>query len=198
EKPITLRAKTAAKNRNSRLCVRFIPLLCASRRRNHRHHFDRGALTNMKKFSSLNVKMAVLLWLAITAPAQAATLTVTNLNDNGAGSLRQAISIAASGDAINFSVVGTIPLTNGELLIATDLGIVGPGPANLAISGRGLTRIFEVATNVVASISCLTITGGSAGDGNAGAFLPLRTRPTRRNQSLLPPATAAPAVALSM
>ena len=38
-------------------------------------------------------------------PAAAAnTLTVTNTNDSGAGSLRQAIADAASGDTINFNL----------------------------------------------------------------------------------------------
>jgi trimeric autotransporter adhesin len=46
------------------------------------------------------------------------TLTVVNLNDHGAGSLRQAImdaDNAAGADVINFNVAGTIQLTSGAL-----------------------------------------------------------------------------------
>ena len=38
------------------------------------------------------------------APAFAVTLTVSNTNDSGAGSLRQAIADAAPGDTIDFAV----------------------------------------------------------------------------------------------
>ena len=69
------------------------------------------------------------------APAHAATITVANTNDSGAGSLRQAISSAAAGDTISFaaSVTGTITLNTGELAISHDLTIQGPGANVLAI-----------------------------------------------------------------
>ena len=60
------------------------------------------------------VLLALVALVVGTAVTQAATLTVTNLSDRGAGSLRQAIADAASGDTINFSVTGTITLTSGE------------------------------------------------------------------------------------
>src|SRR5437016_2662040 len=53
----------------------------------------------------------------------AATIVVANGNDNGPGSLRQAISNAAPCDFISFSISGTITLTNGELLITKELHI---------------------------------------------------------------------------
>lgn len=46
------------------------------------------------------------------------TITVTNTNDSGPGSLRQALADAGQGDAIDFAVTGTIGLTSGELLVA--------------------------------------------------------------------------------
>ena len=52
---------------------------------------------------------------AIVAHARADTITVTNTNDSGPGSLRQALADANSGDTINFAVTGTIGLTTGEL-----------------------------------------------------------------------------------
>src|SRR6202163_2047981 len=59
------------------------------------------------------------------------TITVTTPNDNGAGSLRDAISNASSGDTINFdSGITTINLTSGGFSISKNLTINGPG-ANL-------------------------------------------------------------------
>ena len=49
--------------------------------------------------------------------ARAAAITVTNGNDNGPGSLRQALTIANDGDTINFAVTGAITLTSGGLPI---------------------------------------------------------------------------------
>ena len=41
-------------------------------------------------------------------------ITVTNTNDSGPGSLRQALADANDGDTINFAVTGTIGLTTGN------------------------------------------------------------------------------------
>jgi large repetitive protein len=79
--------------------------------------------------------------------ARATTITVTNTNDSGAGSLRQALADANDGDTIDFSVTGTITLMpqNFELVIGKSVTISGPGPANLAVSAGGAIRVFYVA-----------------------------------------------------
>src|SRR6516165_7103032 len=67
------------------------------------------------------------------------TLTVLNNLDSGAGSLRDAIKNAGSGDTIVFasSLNGqTITLTSGGLAISHSLDIEGPGANLLAISGN--------------------------------------------------------------
>lgn len=92
-------------------------------------------------------------------PAIAATITVTNLNDSGPGSLRQALAEASDGDTIDFSVVGTIILTSGELKINKNLTITGSGKENLAISGNDASRVFYIFDTV--SISGLTIKNGN-------------------------------------
>lgn len=111
--------------------------------------------------------------LSLAPTTYAATFTVTNLNDSGAGSLRDAISQAnsASGaDTINFTVTGTIALTS-DILISDDLTINGPGAANLTISPTGSARVFTLFPDPTVTISGVTIsrTSGSTDD-NGGAI----------------------------
>jgi len=101
----------------------------------------------------------------LAGTACAATLTVTNLNDSGAGSLRDSIASASPGDTIQFQVTGTITLTSGELLIAQSLTITGPGASQLAISGNHASRVIEIAAGAPVSLSGLTIENGAALDG---------------------------------
>jgi hypothetical protein len=70
------------------------------------------------------------------------TITVTNTNDSGPGSLRQAIADASNGDNINFAVTGVI-VVNSYLDISKDIHILGPGANLLAIDGGGTTQIFK-------------------------------------------------------
>jgi hypothetical protein len=101
------------------------------------------------------------------------TFTVLNLADSGAGSLRQMILDAESNpgpDVIIFakSVRGTITLTGGQLNIASDLTIDGPGANALTISGNNSSRIFNVIGGadtsgaIAVTISGLTISDGRA------------------------------------
>jgi hypothetical protein len=88
------------------------------------------------------------------------TLTVTSLNDSGAGSLRQAIIDTQSGDTINFQsgLTGTIPLTSNELYISKNLTINGGGA--ITIDGNHQWRDFEIAGVATVTLSGLTITDG--------------------------------------
>jgi len=110
-----------------------------------------------------------------------AILTVTNTNDSGAGSLRQAIADAASGDTITFNLSNcpcTITLTTGELVINKNLTITGPGTSQLTISGGNTSRVFFInpgasgattgppATSPTVNISNLKIANGLANGGN--------------------------------
>jgi hypothetical protein len=106
-------------------------------------------------------------------PAAAATITVTNTDDNGAGSLRQAIINAVSGDTINFSITGTITLTSGELLINKNLTINGPGASVLAISGNNSSRIFNITAGDVL-VTGITIQDGNPGSGSNGGGILVR------------------------
>ena len=101
----------------------------------------------------------------IALSTQAATITVTNTNDSGAGSLRQAIADAVNGDTIDFGVTGTITLTTGELLVDKSITINGPGSDHLTVDGNHASRVFYVGSvGVTATIAGLTITNGNAAD----------------------------------
>jgi hypothetical protein len=97
----------------------------------------------------------------------AAAVVVTNTNDDGPGSLRDAIATAASGSTIQFdaSVAGqAIVLTSGELVIAQpDLTIEGPA-AGMVVSGNGQYRVFDI-TGQSATLRNVTISDGLSDDG---------------------------------
>jgi parallel beta-helix repeat protein len=140
-------------------------------------------------FSTILISIAVLLatpartWHS-TAISPAATIIVTNTNDSGAGSLRQAISSAASGDTITFAIPTsdpgydsaagkyTITLTTAELTIATNLTITGPGANQLTISGNNHSRVFNINTSsaIAVNISGVTMSNGTAPNGG-GIFI---------------------------
>ncbi len=106
-----------------------------------------------------------------------ATFHVTNTNDAGAGSLRDAISQAnamAGADVINFTgsifkdaVPDLITLTSGQLLLNSDITIKGTGASKLSISGNNTSRVFEIASGNV-TISGLSITEGSVSNNSYG------------------------------
>jgi predicted outer membrane repeat protein len=108
------------------------------------------------------------------APAGAATITVSNLNDSGAGSLRNALATANDGDTIDLTgLSGTINLTSGELVIEDAVTIAGPGAGALAIDGGGTGRVFSTdfsITGGAVTVSGLTITHGDAGTGAGGGL----------------------------
>jgi hypothetical protein len=101
----------------------------------------------------------------------ATTIVVTNTNDSGSGSLRDALAAANDGDTIDATgVSGTILLTSGELQINHNVTINGPGAGNLAVNGNATSRVFEnFASNV--TISGFTITNGRVDDDNGGGIL---------------------------
>jgi hypothetical protein len=87
-------------------------------------------------------------------------ITVTNTNDSGPGSLRQALADANDGDTIEFAVTGTIELTSGELVIDKSITITGPGSDQLAVSAtppQHTFRIFHIMASPTVIIEGLTI-----------------------------------------
>ncbi|MEH2083719.1 MAG: DUF4347 domain-containing protein [Nostoc sp.] len=93
---------------------------------------------------------------------------VTNTNDSGAGSLRQALlnaNATAGADTITFAdsvftdaTPDIITLTSGQLTITDDVTIVGTGASQLTISGNNASSVFEIAgTGTDVSIDGLKI-----------------------------------------
>jgi hypothetical protein len=117
------------------------------------------------------VAVGVLLFCAVVIHLQATTLTVTNTNDSGLGSLRQTLATANDGDTINFAVTGTISLTSGELLVERNVTISGPGAATLTVDGNATSRVFHIGPGKTVSIWGLTLTNGSTDSENGGGML---------------------------
>ena len=94
--------------------------------------------------------------------------------DNGAGSLRDAIAAAQSGDTIQFAPAldgQTITLTSGGLIIDKRVMVIGPGASRLTVqrstvAGTPAFRIFEILSDRVVTIQGLTISNGYAPGGS--------------------------------
>ncbi|MFN6528980.1 DUF4347 domain-containing protein [Nostoc sp. ChiSLP03a] len=135
---------------------------------------------------------------SITPPVNTDTV-VTNTNDSGTGSLRQAILNANStvgADTITFAGVfaDTIPdiitLTSGKLTIADDVTILGTGASSLTVSGNNSSGVFEISgTATDASIDGLKITNASNAAGsillNRNATLSLTNSTISNNAGLV-------------
>ena len=98
-------------------------------------------------------------------------IVVSNTDDSGAGSLRQALLSAPGGATIVFAnnLKGqTIALTSGVLSVNQSVKIDGPGASELAVSGGGLSQVFSVAAGANVTISGLTVTDGLSNTGEFG------------------------------
>jgi hypothetical protein len=100
------------------------------------------------------------------APAHAclAAITVTNTNDSGAGSLRQAMADICAGGTITFGSDASITLTSSSLLLKKIMTIDGAGHS-VTISGGFALGDFSVNSGVTASLKHLLIANGKAHQG---------------------------------
>jgi CSLREA domain-containing protein len=133
----------------------------------------------VRKTPVVMMLLAVVGSLLVSHRALAVPITVNSTSDSGPGNctatctLRDAIATAASGDTINFSVVGLITLNGTEIVFGKDLTIIGPGARALTVSGAGASRILQITSGTV-TISGLTFTNGNGPD-FGGAILSLGT-----------------------
>ncbi|MDY7012763.1 MAG: DUF4114 domain-containing protein [Cyanobacteriota bacterium] len=107
-------------------------------------------------------------------------LTVTNLNDSGSGSLRDAIASAKSGDTLKFksSLAGkTLKLKSGQLVIDKNLTVDASAAPGVTISGNKTWRVFEIqGSNLKVTLRGLTVANGkTSANGLDGAGAGIRT-----------------------
>src|SRR5205823_11024102 len=106
---------------------------------------------------------------ALALSANGTVVTVTNTNDSGLGSMRQALAVANDGDTIDATgISGVINLTSGELLVGTSVTINGPGADVLAVDGNAAGRVFFITLGETVTISGFTIRNGHAGNAGGG------------------------------
>ena len=128
----------------------------------------------MKLILSITLIFFTALFFAVDT--HAATFTVSNINDDGIGSLRSSVSQANATsevdtivfDAQVFSTAKTITLTSGPINITNSLSINGPGANLLTISGGNQSRIFfsnNSSSEII--VNNLTLTQGFAANGGA-------------------------------
>ena len=137
----------------------------------------------------MRVRAAIALISFVAVSAHAATFTVTNTNDSGAGSLRSTVAAAiAAGQSntVDFAanVTGTILLTSGSIQVPGAVQIAGPGAGILAIDGNANNRIFTIFENAappcpalsgpslyLVTISGLTLTNAQRKTDNSGGAI---------------------------
>lgn len=131
----------------------------------------------MKKRASIQNPHLVKLIMSIVcctmmsgAALDAANFSVTNVQDHGPGSLRQAMFDATSGDSITFTstMMGTISLESPLPWINGDLLIEGPLLGNVIIDGNNQHQIFFANQGTI-SITHFTLTGGLSKGGDGGS-----------------------------
>ncbi|MGC1322762.1 MAG: right-handed parallel beta-helix repeat-containing protein [Candidatus Udaeobacter sp.] len=125
-------------------------------------HLIRGAFYLLLLLAVCVIPFALAQRTTAKGNRPANVITVTNTNDSGPGSLRQALADANDGDTINFDVSlkgQTIALTSDELVIDKSITITGPGSDQLAVSVdfQYHFRIFHVMASPTVIIEGLTI-----------------------------------------
>src|SRR5262249_28380698 len=142
-----------------------------STQRGERNEYPMNPLIQFEKICLVCV--AVLTCYGLSPALNGKTLTVTNTNDSGPGSLRGALAVAKDGDTIDATrVVGSIVLTSGALQIMHSVSITGPGAGDLAIA-TGSTACDCIASSSVFEnfASNVTISDFKITQSNGGAII---------------------------
>lgn len=100
---------------------------------------------------------------AFEVQSTGATTNVANCNDSGAGSLRNAVDHAQSGETIDLTQLAcsAITLTSGALQATQgNLTLLGPGADQLIIDGNNADRVIDHSGAGTLTISGVTLTHG--------------------------------------
>ena len=108
-------------------------------------------------------------------------LVVTNLDDSGPGSLREALALIAEDGTITFEpglAGGTLTLTSGQLVIDSSVTVDASDAAPVTISAGGASRVLQVQASAVVAMNDLVIRDGVAAlaDGESTIRNPLVRR----------------------
>jgi parallel beta-helix repeat protein len=143
----------------------------------------------MKKLTFIGIPLRLLLGLVLCTVGLATRAVAEDYNfivtSNDEAELRliidkaEVLYVLSGGTAastITFApnVTGTITLTMGELVIKSDLTIIGPGANLLTISGNNLSRVFYITPTItpIPRINTVTLKGLTVAGGNGvGAIL---------------------------
>src|SRR6266496_3325049 len=138
-----------------------------------RAHLLRGAFYLLLLLAVCVIPFALAQRTTVKGNKPADVITVTNGDDSGPGSLRQALADANDGDTINFDPsVGTVTLTTAELAIDKSLTLSGaPQMVTVARSSQTEFRIFHVMPDHSVEIDGLTISDGHITSDNGGGIL---------------------------
>jgi hypothetical protein len=97
--------------------------------------------------TAISIALGANSFAASVANVKSPALVVTNCNDSGAGSLRDAIeNLAVDGDVVDLTRLkcGQITLVTGAIVaLQGSIEIHGPGRERLLISGGGTSRVFD-------------------------------------------------------
>lgn len=129
---------------------------------------------NSEKRSLLAAAILALLSSGAVDTAMACTdIVVTNLADEGPGSLRQALLDVCPAGVITFdpSLNGqTLVLGSGQLVVNKDLSINGPGANQLSLSGGKNDRGFQILAGATVRITGITIRDGKTAERERADF----------------------------
>ncbi len=126
-------------------------------------HSRAGLRARTGAFASMLLACALAL-AAFASTASAGTIAVTNLNDSGVGSLRDAIAKAEAGETITVPA-GQITLTSAPLQFEKNLTIDGAGSGATTISGGDTWRVFTIKGTPTVKLAGLTIAHGKSSTG---------------------------------